>query len=212
MARLSRAAPDVEFHAWSGHRLEVVDVRCTAKAWADVRKHADGFLRPLQALSTMDGGLLVWEPAVPAARSISRILEAHGLLWLQPMRIRDGWEHYDAIAFAPGAEQEALRGLAAEWPTQGVRRRSIGPDDLLSSLFLSLAPVLDAPTEKQAEALLAAYAAGYYRSPRAVTTADVAAGLGIGRSAFEERLRGAENRALSQIAQALAHQRHESHQ
>jgi predicted DNA binding protein len=67
--------------------------------------------------------------------------------------------------------------------------------------------VLDAPTDKQAEALVAAGKAGYYRSPREATTAEVAAGMELGRSAFEERLRGAENRVLSALLPLLEHRR-----
>ncbi len=121
------------------------------------------------------------------------------------MRVAGGWESYDAIAFGPGKEPEqaALVALARKWPTQVLRRRSVGPSDLLASLFQSLRPVLEAPTDKQAEALAAAARAGYYRSPRGATTAEVAADMGLGRSAFEERLRGAENRVLSAVAAAI---------
>ncbi len=206
MAALSRDVPGADFHCWSGHRLEVVEVRCRPEAWDDVAKAARRHLAPEKSLRVPDGGVLVWEPEAPRKRpeaSISQILEAHHVLWLQPMRVQGGWEHYDAIAFAAGGEQAALAALSRAWPTQVVRRRDVGAEDVLASLFLSLRPALEAPTAKQAEALLAASEAGYYQSPRGATTAQVARRLGIGRSAFEERLRSGENRLLGAILPAL---------
>ncbi|HUR63265.1 MAG TPA: helix-turn-helix domain-containing protein [Candidatus Thermoplasmatota archaeon] len=205
LAELSRELPGVDIQAWSTHRLEVVEVRCTAALWPKVEAAALRLLKPLRVLRTADGGLLVWEPLVREERSVSRILEAHRLIWLQPMRVRGGWEHYDAIGVGDGDSQEraALHALAAVGTTQVVRRRPVAAHDLVASLFLSLRPVLDAPTDKQAEALLAAAQSGYYRSPREATTAEVAQKMGLGRSAFEERLRGGENRLLAALAPAL---------
>jgi len=210
MASLSRDVPEAEFHCWSGHRIEVVEVRCPPGRWAAVVKAARTRLSPHRVLRVPDGGVLVWEPRRlrknPEA-TISHTLEAHEVLWMQPMKVKAGWEEYDAIAFGPRGEQGALAALSKSWPTQVVRRRDVGPEDVLASLFLSLRPALEAPTDKQARALLAAAASGYYRSPRSVTTADVARSLGIGRSAFEERLRGGENRVMAALAPAMEHHR-----
>lgn len=205
MATLSCEVPAAEFHCWSGHRLEVVEVRCSSPSWEEVARAARK-LSPQRVLRVPGGGVFVWEPERLRSHpesSISQTLEAHHVLWLQPMRVQGGWEHYDAIAFASGGEQAALAALSKSWPTQVVRRREVAAEDVLASLFLSLRPAIEAPTAKQAEALLAAGRMGYYRSPRKATTADVAKRLGIGRSAFEERLRGGENRLLAAILPAL---------
>jgi predicted DNA binding protein len=210
MAALSREVPQASFTNWSGHRIEVVEVRASRAVWDEVVAAAPGHLEVLRTFATPEGGLLVAELHVAEGQSLSRILEAHHCMALQPMRVARGWESYDAIAFGPSREPEkaALAALAQRWPTQVTRRRSIGPSDLMASLFLSLRPILDDPTPKQAEALMAAAAAGYYRSPRGATTAEVAARMGLGRSAFEERLRGGENRVLGAVAAALESNRH----
>lgn len=197
LARLSEEVTDLR--VWSGHRLEVVAVRGDAEP---VRRH----LSPERLERTPDGWLAVWRPDVDPKSSISRILEAHGVMWQQPLRVQGGWEHYDALSFA-GQEQAALDALRADHTTQVTRRQKVPVDDVTANLFLSLGPTLEAPTDKQAEALVAAWQAGYYRSPRGATTADVAALLGIGRSSFEERLRGGENRVMDQVAPALRQNR-----
>lgn len=205
LAALSREVPQARFTDWSGHRIEVLEVRCSRAVWQRVVEVAPRHLTVLRTFATPEGGLLVGELHVAEGQSLRRILESHHCMALQPMRVADGWESYDAIAFGPAKEPEqaALAALAQKWPTQVTRRRAIGPSELMASLFQSLRPVLEAPTDKQAEALAAAAREGYYQSPRGATTAEVAKSLGLGRSAFEERLRGAENRVLSAVASAL---------
>lgn len=207
LATLSQALPRVDFLAWNGHAVEVVEVSPGRTAWEDVAAAARDHLPKVQVLATDKGGLLVWRPTVPSRESISRRLEKHGMMWLQPLRVREGWEHYDAFAFAPGGEQGALDDLRDHHPTQVARREDVPSEDLAAALFLSMLPALDAPTDKQGEALVAAWQAGYYRSPRGATTAEVAGALGIGRSAFEERLRGGENRVMDTVVPALSRHR-----
>ncbi len=60
--------------------------------------------------------------------------------------------------------------------------------------------LLPSLTRRQGQAVLAALEAGYYDAPRKVTTGEVAEGLGIARSTFEEHLKAAE----SQLVHALA--------
>jgi len=201
LARLSRAAPGA-LQVWSGHRLEVVAIPRGRRDSTDVSQAVQEHLQPESLFATADGWLAVWRPDVDPKSSISRILERHGLMWLQPLRVQGGWEHYDAIAFGHG-EQGALDELRRDHPTQVSRRQNIDAGDVAATLFLSLGPALDAPTDKQAEALVAAFESGYYRSPRAVTTADVGARLGITRSSLEQRLRSGENRVMAELAPAL---------
>ncbi len=203
LAQLSRALPHARIRAWSGHHFEVVELRAERTLWRHVEDTVKEHLDPLRILPTPEGGLAVWRPHGDSRSSITRRLEAHDLMWLQPLQVQNGWEHYDAIAFGPTGEQAALDDLQQDFPTQVVRRQWIGAGDVAAALFLSLHPVLGAPTDKQAEALLAADEMGYYHSPRGTTTAKVAERLGIGRSAFEERLRGAENRVMEHLLPAM---------
>lgn len=209
LAAMSAEVPAARFRVWSGHRIEVIEAVCARAMWPQVVEAAEKHLDVQRVFPSPEGGLIVAELTVAPERSISRTLESHHCVWLQPLRLEEGWEHYDAIAFAASSapEQEALDALSASHPTRVVRRRSIKPEDLTASLFLSLRPLLDAPTEKQAEALVTAGKGGYYRTPREATTAELATHLGLGRSAFEERLRGAENRILGALAPLLEQQR-----
>ncbi len=201
VARLSRAVGG-DLQVWSGHRFEVVAWQGSGD-FEQFARAADRELSPVRTVATPHGGFTVWHPEADPNESITRIIERHDMMWQQPLRVSGGWEHYDAISFG-ASEQAALDALRQQHPTQVVRRQEIEPDHVTANLFMSLAPALEAPTDKQAEALIAAHRMGYYRSPRGCTTADVAARLGIGRSAFEERLRGGENRVMDAVVPALA--------
>lgn len=207
LAEASREAPGTAFEVWSGHRFELVAARGGVRkevveaAW---RRH----LHPERVIHYSDGLLALWRPKASPKTSISRRLEKHGLLWMQPLRVLDGWERFEVFAFDDAGARAALADLRAEHPVRVVRRQRVGADDVAGSLFLSLLPALASPTDRQAEALVAAFEDGYYQSPRGSTTAKVAAKMDLGRSAFEERLRGAENRLMADVVPALKQVRH----
>ena len=83
----------------------------------------------------------------------------------------------------------------AELQSKTVLRGSEVERELLASGLL-----LPSLTRRQGQAVLAALETGYYDAPRKVTTGEVAQGLGIARSTFEEHLKAAE----SQLVRALA--------
>src|SRR5437868_5673780 len=87
LARFSRALPEAELQSWSGHLLEVVEVRCPPESWTRVEALAEELLSPIRIVGVAGGGIIVWEPHVEAERSLSHTLEAHRLLWLQPVRL-----------------------------------------------------------------------------------------------------------------------------
>ncbi|MGB0651671.1 MAG: helix-turn-helix domain-containing protein [Thermoplasmatota archaeon] len=207
VARLSRERPELSFQVWSGHRVEFVVARGArpgeeAAVQEAIRRHLD----PVRLLELPRGGgaLAVWRPVVDPKASLSRRLEENDLLWLQPLSVRRGWEQFDALAFGPGGEQAALDALRRDHPVQVVRRDDLTGHEA-AALFQSLLPVLESPTAKQSEALVTAFDEGYYGSPRQTRTADVAGVMGLSRSAFEERLRGGENRLMAALLPALAH-------
>ncbi|MFB6105096.1 MAG: helix-turn-helix domain-containing protein [Halobacteriaceae archaeon] len=93
--------------------------------------------------------------------------------------------------------REVLEGIvdrAAE--TVGVsleRVNPLGPD-----ATGPVGRVLDL-TDKQREALHTAHSMGYFAVPRETTAAEVAAELGIGKTAFLERVRRGERRLVEQL-------------
>src|SRR5689334_1990874 len=87
LARLSVDAPTVRFTVWSGHGIEVLAVSCSRNAWDAVLEAARRHVEVQRAFATAEGGLIVASLQVPPERSISRTLETHHCVWLQPMRL-----------------------------------------------------------------------------------------------------------------------------
>jgi len=54
-------------------------------------------------------------------------------------------------------------------------------------------------TDRQAEALTAAYEKGFYAIPREHTSAEIADELGLSRRTFEEHLRRAEGKVVGEL-------------
>lgn len=106
------------------------------------------------------------------------------------------WERGEArvtLLLGEAADLQEVRALlpnARLLSKRTVANGSTVREVLGSPLFLSDL------TEKQARALLAAFDAGYYDSPRRVTTDEVSQVLDIGRSTFQEHLHRAEQHVL----------------
>jgi predicted DNA binding protein len=197
LATLSREFPDVLFLSWSTHRQEIVQAVTPSKEVAG--RIAGTFTERLPRCKTItfDGGVLAIHPILwPKRESISWQLETHHALWLQPLRCRDGWEYFDVVTPQPEPFQAYLRKLMTEFPLEIEYRGRVGGRELASSFFVPLNPVLGSLTPKQMEAILGALKLGYYRQPRATTTREIASSLHLSRSAFEERLRNAENTVI----------------
>lgn len=122
-------------------------------------------------------------------------LAEHNAHIVPPIQWRRG-EALITLVLEPGTDPRAIlnrfpdaRLVSKRQPGRGRAAR----DALSSPLFLSKL------TEKQAQALLAAFESGYYDFPRNVTTEDVSLSLGIARSTFEQHL----NRAEHHVIQAM---------
>lgn len=204
VASLSRDLPDVPMRAWSGHRREVLHVREEPPNHDTILEAVRHRLPKATAFPFAHGVVVIHEPSWPASDSITRRLEDHSALWLQPLQYRSGWEYYDVVSLDDERLQEYLGGLLKKYPLEVVARDSIDQTALLSAFFVPMNPILEGLTEKQEKALLTAWREGYYEQPRGTTTREVAKSMGISRSAFEERLRKAENLVIHGVAPSLA--------
>jgi O-6-methylguanine DNA methyltransferase len=122
------------------------------------------------------------------------VLLAEGVHLVPPVAWAGGEARVTLLA-PEDADVERVRALFPEG-----RVVAKGPMDGRPGRTLIASPLLlPGLTRKQAGALLAAYEAGYYAFPRAATTGDVAAKVGVARSTLEQHL----NRAESQVLGAL---------
>lgn len=203
LARFSRDIPDQRFTVWSGHDVAVLQVMCSRGEWPGIVEGARSQMRLHRSFQSADGGLLVASIDVTPDDSISRTLEAHHCLWMQPVVLEGGWEHYESIVYGATSDQRILGALRRHGSCQLLKRRPVEARELAQSLFFNGNPIVNGPTDKQVEALIAAGDGGYYQKPRRTTTRELAGQLALGRSSFEERLRSGENRIMAALLPAF---------
>lgn len=118
-----------------------------------------------------------------------------------PAIYQDGWGYFRVVGFQEDSTRELFRAFNQLGPTELIRKRELPLSTLptsvwVNSLFADL-------TSKQINAVLKAHRYGYYTSPRQITTENVARGLGISRSTYEEHLRKAENQIMNSLVPYL---------
>jgi predicted DNA binding protein len=114
-----------------------------------------------------------------------------------PLVFRGGWGYLRALSLEAKRTRALLGGFQRRGSAELLAKRELPMSALpttvwVHGLFAGLTP-------RQVEALLMADRMGYYRSPRLVTTGEVAARQKVSRSAYEEHLRNAENRIVASL-------------
>lgn len=130
-------------------------------------------------------------------RSPWNIISEHECFDAPPIVFREGWGYCRALSLEERRTRALVNGFRDAGTAELIRKRELPLSTLpnlvwVQGLFGDLTP-------RQVGALLAAHREGYYRSPRKVTTGEVAASEGVGRSTYEEHLRAAENRVVSAL-------------
>lgn len=120
------------------------------------------------------------------------ILECGSMTRL-PIIIQEGIQEHSILSPSREHLGTLLKTLRKRFTTAKIRLLKSTPFSPFDSLL----------TDKQTEAFLAAYSAGYYEIPHQVTLDELAGDLGISRVAMQERLRRAQNRIVESFAQSL---------
>ena len=129
---------------------------------------------------------------------IEAYLGDHGCLWWPPQRYEHGQLLVQVLAFSEDSLTELYQQLVENFPVtvESKRRRTHEVLDDTVGRSGSLTAEL---TDRQAEALHAAYEHGFYEIPREHTSAEIAETLGLGRRTFEEHLRRAEGKIVGGV-------------
>jgi len=126
-----------------------------------------------------DRTLFRYQSTTEDKRGVLTALVESGVTLLSAMGTRDGWRLH-----VRGDKQRTIADF-----DDACRSAAIQPT--LRDIHASVGPPKDrhpSVTAAQREALLLAYANGYYAEPREVTLSDLAAEVGISRQAFARRL------------------------
>ena len=120
------------------------------------------------------------------------------ILNLMPVYSAGGWNVYRFIAF----KHEAFTELLNRGEQQGfeVEVLEMVPfNGMVSDNLIPLNTMIANLTEKQMNAVVAAYNNGYYQTPRSVNVQKIAERVKVPRTTLQEHLNKAENKLISSI-------------
>lgn len=129
------------------------------------------------------------------------------ILNLMPVYSEAGWNHYRFIAF----KHEAFSELLKRGEEQGFKLEVVEMVPfygMVSDNLIPLNSMIANLTEKQIDAVVAAYNNGYYQTPRSVKVQNIADRISVPRTTLQEHLNKAENKLISALVpQIILHNR-----
>ena len=120
------------------------------------------------------------------------------ILNLMPVYSQGGWNHYRFIAFKHEAFTELLR-RGEEMGFELKVDEMVPFNGMVSDNLIPLNTMISHLTEKQIDAVVAAYNNGYYQTPRSVNVQKIADRVKVPRTTLQEHLNKAENKLISSI-------------
>jgi len=120
------------------------------------------------------------------------------ILNLMPIYYARGYEYYRLIAFRHEALAELFDRLTdQEFQIEVLEKAPF--NGMVSDSLITLNSLVGSLTDKQVDAIVAAYNSGYYQTPRRVNVQVIADRAGVPRTTLQEHLNKAENKLISSI-------------
>ncbi|MCU4719122.1 helix-turn-helix domain-containing protein [Halapricum hydrolyticum] len=135
--------------------------------------------------------------------SIVERFEEYNCLYQPPTIHRQGWEHYTVIAFEEGDIRALLQDLEDDREIDVLSKTAIADEPVPHSMLAPVDRLFEDLTERQLAALRLALESGYYEQPRGTSLRKLAEQTAVARSTYEEHLRKAENKLLTNAGEFL---------
>jgi len=201
---ISERYPDLTIREWYLDDCQVVELTSTESPPDDLRDEIDSLGTVLHE-SVDDAGLHVVTQSCLCSLedSIIERFEEYNCLYQPPTVHRQGWEHYSVIAFDDGDVRALLNDLEADRDVEVLSKTAITEQQVPHSMLAPVDQLFDDVTERQLAALRLALESGYYEQPRQTSLRQLAEMTSVARSTYEEHLRKAENKLLTNAGQFL---------
>ena len=199
---LSERYPDITIREWYLSDCQVLEITSATAATDDLLEDID-HLGTVLHRSVDDGGLnVVMQSCLCSLEdSIIERFEDHNCLYQPPTVHRQGWEHYTIIAFAEESIRAVYEDLKADRDIEVISKAGLADTRISHSLLAPVDRLFDDLTDRQLDALRLALDNGYYEQPRQAAVDDLAARTTVARSTYEEHLRKAENKLITNAGQ-----------
>ncbi|OYR47346.1 helix-turn-helix domain-containing protein [Halorubrum sp. Ea8] len=201
---ISERHPDLTIREWPLSDCQVLEITSETTPTDGLRDDIDHLGTVLHESKDDDGYHVVTQSCLCSLeRSIIDRFEKHNCLYQSPTIYRQGWEHYTVVAFDGEDVRELLGDLRSDREIELLSKTSISETQIPHSMLAPASELFEDLTDRQLAALQLALESGYYEQPRGTSLRDLADQTAVARSTYEEHLRKAENKLLTNAGQFL---------
>jgi predicted DNA binding protein len=201
---ISENHPDLTIREWYLNDCQVVELTTPGSPTDELLAEIDR-LGTILHKSVDNSGLHVVTQSCLCSLEDSLIerFEEYNCLYQPPTIHRQGWEHYTVIAFDEGDVRALLQELEADRDIEVLSKTAITEQQIPHSMLAPVDQLFDDVTDRQMAALRLALESGYYEQPRQTSLRELADQTAVARSTYEEHLRKAENKLMTNAGQFL---------
>ncbi|MFC5278096.1 helix-turn-helix domain-containing protein [Halorubrum rubrum] len=201
---ISERHPDLTVREWPLSDCQVLEITSETTPTDELRDDIDHLGTVLHESRNDDGYHVVTQSCLCSLeQSIIDRFEKHNCLYQSPTIYRQGWEHYTVVAFDGEDIRELLGDLRSDREIELLSKTSISEKQIPHSMLAPANQLFENVTDRQLAALQLALERGYYEQPRNTSLRDLADQTAVARSTYEEHLRKAENKLLTNAGQFL---------
>ncbi|WP_226013465.1 helix-turn-helix domain-containing protein [Halomicrobium salinisoli] len=201
---ISERFPDLTIREWPLSDCQVLEISSEEAPTDELLAEIDELGTVLHESTDDDGYHVVTQSCLCSLEeSIVDRFEAHNCLYQSPTIYRQGWEHYTVVAFDEADVRSLLDELRSDRDIELLSKTSIAEKQVPHSMLAPVDRLFDDVTDRQLAALQLALESGYYEQPRRTSLRELAQQTAVARSTYEEHLRKAENKLLSNAGQFL---------
>ncbi len=199
---LSGRFPDLTIREWYLSDCQVLEITTDESPSDEVVEAVADLGTILHESRGADGLQVVTKACLcDLENTIVERFENHNCLYQPPTVHRHGWEQYSLIAFDEADITALHADLESDREIEVVAKTGLEESSVPHNLLMPIDRLFGDLTDRQVAALRIALEGGYYEQPRNASIADLAARTTVARATFEEHLRKAENKLLSNAGQ-----------
>ncbi|MFT4884021.1 MAG: putative DNA binding protein [Natronomonas sp.] len=201
---ISERYPDLTIREWYLSDCQVIEVTSPEAPTEELLDEIDDLGTILHESADESGLHVVTQSCLCSLEdSIIERFEEYNALYQPPTIHRQGWEHYTVIAFDEGDVRDLLHDLETDRDIEVLSKTAITEQQIPHSMLAPVDQLFETVTDRQLAALRLALESGYYEQPRKTSLRDLAKKTNVARSTYEEHLRKAENKLLTNAGQFL---------
>ena len=201
---ISERHPDLTIREWPLSDCQVLEISTEETPTDQLMEDIDRLGTVLHESADESGYHVVTQSCLCSLEeSIIDRFEEHNCLYQSPTIYRQGWEHYTVIAFDEDDIRALLDDLRADRDIELLSKAAIAEKQIPHSMLTPVDQLFDDLTDRQLAALQLALERGYYEQPRGTSLRDIAGQTSVSKSTYEEHLRKAENKLLTNAGRFL---------